>query len=138
MKNMDLARFIRQDIAQMDEYNPVPSLWDLSKKFNQEPIEVLKLDAGENQFGYSSMVVKALNVSNFFNFYPDPQYIELRKAIATYVGVGLENITVGSGSDELLDLILRLILDYGEKVISCPPTFGMYSCLLYTSPSPRD
>src|SRR5437588_9219438 len=126
MNKVNLSEFIRSDIAKMEEYIPVPSLWDLNEKFG----EVIKLDAGENQFGYSPKVAKALSNADFFNYYPDPEYKELRKALALYTGSKMENIMVGAGSDELLDLLLRLILDRGDEVINCPPTFGMYSALI--------
>lgn len=117
---------IRKDIAAMSAYIPVASLWDLSKKFKQKPEEVIKLDANENQFAYSPSVTEALQ-TGLFNFYPDPEYKELRQALSSYTSIPLANIMVGSGSDELLDLLFRLILDEGDKVINCPPTFGMYA-----------
>jgi histidinol-phosphate aminotransferase len=43
-----------------------------------------------------------------------------------YTGMGQEYIAVGSGSDELIDNLLRISLEPGDKVINCPPTFGMY------------
>lgn len=121
MKKINLTNFIRKDIAGMVAYAPV--------KYIQQPSEIAKLDAGENQFGYSPRVADVLKNSQFFNFYPDPEYKELRKAIAKYVGTSINNIMVGSGSDELLDLLFRLILEQGDKIINCPPTFGMYSVL---------
>lgn len=110
----------------MSAYIPVASLWDLSKKFKQKPEELIKLDAGENQAGYSPSVTEALR-NELFNFYPDPEYKQLREALSSYASVPVANIMVGSGSDELLDLLFRLILDEGDKVINCPPTFGMYA-----------
>lgn len=50
----------------------------------------------------------------------------MRKLLENYTGFDSEYIAVGSGSDELIDLILRLSLEPGDKVINCPPTFGMY------------
>lgn len=113
----------------MEEYKAVPSLWDLSKKFDLPINEVIKLDAGENQFGYSIKVAKALKKADLFNYYPDPEYKDLRKALALYTRSKMENIMIGSGSDELLDLLLRLILNENDEIINCPPTFGMYSIL---------
>ncbi|HHT9138911.1 MAG TPA: histidinol-phosphate transaminase [Candidatus Wunengus sp. YC60] len=129
MNKINVTDFIRRDITRMDEYIPVPSLWDLSIKFNKRLDDVIKLDAGENQFGYGQSVSEALKNGKYLNYYPDPEYKELRRSIAKYVGVRLDNIMVGSGSDELLDLLLRLVLEPGDKVINCPPTFGIYSVL---------
>lgn len=122
---VSLSQFIRSDMKNMEEYIPANSLWDLQKKFGK----IIKLDAGENQFGYSPKVAKAIQNANLFNFYPDPEYKELRKALVSYTGSGMENIMVSAGSDELIDLLLRLILDQDDEVINCPPTFRMYSVL---------
>lgn len=129
MKNVNLNATIRKDIAEMEEYVPVASVWDLADKFGKNPGETIKLDAGENQMGFSPKVLMALNTQGLFNFYPDPEYKELRQALADYTDVSAENIMVGSGSDELLDLLFRLVLEEGDKIINCPPTFGMYPVL---------
>lgn len=129
MKKFNINTAIRRDIAEMEEYIPVASLWDLAGKYNQQLQDVTKLDAGENQFGFPPKVLEALNTRGLFNFYPDPEYKELRQTLAIYTDVSVESIMVGSGSDELLDLLFRLILEDDDKVINCPPTFGMYPVL---------
>lgn len=123
MKQINVKAFIRADISKMESYIPVPSLWDLGENF-------IKLDQNENPYGFSPKINKALADYKLYNYYPDPECKELRKILAGYVGVKEENITVGSGSDELLDLILRLVLNQGDKVINCPPTFGIYPKLI--------
>lgn len=117
-----INNFIRNDIADMKAYTPSPRL--LEKK------NWIKLDAGENAFGYSPTIRKALVSRCEFNRYPDPEYTTLRRRIAKYAGVRLESIIVGNGSDELLDLLFRLLLNIDDEVISCPPTFGMYEPLI--------
>jgi histidinol-phosphate aminotransferase len=129
MKKLNLKTIIRKDIAEMEEYTPVTSLWDLADTYDLKIPDVIKLDAGENQLGFSSKVLEALNTQGLFNFYPDPEYKELRQALASYTRAPIESIIVGSGSDELLDLLFRLVLEAGDKVINCPPTFGMYPVL---------
>lgn len=123
MKQINLDEFIRVDISKMEFYIPVLSLWDLGE-------DSIKLDQGENPYGFSPKINKALADYELYNYYPDPEYKELRKILASYVAVEEENIMVGSGSDELLDLILRLVLNQGDKVINCPPSFGIYPKLI--------
>ncbi len=119
---MNLTKFVRSEIFNMKEYITVPSFWDLGEDY-------IKLDAGENPYGFSPKINKALADYKYFNYYPDPEYKELRKALAKYAGVKTEELMVGSGSDELLDLTMRLFLNEGDKAINCPPTFGMYTFL---------
>jgi len=51
----------------------------------------------------------------------------LRKSLAAFTGIGAEYLLAGSGADELIDLLMRVFLEPGDCVLSCPPTFGMYS-----------
>jgi histidinol-phosphate aminotransferase len=62
------------------------------------------------------------------NRYPEPQPHALLEAMADYCGVGAENVVVGRGSDELIDLLTRVFCEAGrDAVVICPPTFGMYA-----------
>lgn len=61
------------------------------------------------------------------NRYPEPQPRELRSALADLYGVGTENVWIGRGSDEAIDLLMRAFCRAGrDAVISIEPTFGMY------------
>lgn len=63
----------------------------------------------------------------FPHIYPDPESRRLRKQLSQDCGLPSENIIVGCGADELLDLILRVVLEPGDRIINTPPTFGMYA-----------
>src|SRR5207248_5143684 len=76
------------------------------------------LDANENSYG-SPLV-------NQYNRYPDPLQWKLKEAISAIKGVPEQNIFVGNGSDEVIDLAYRIFCNEGDNVIICPPTYGMY------------
>lgn len=80
------------------------------------------LDANENAFG---SVVKA-PYGLTLNRYPDPFSKELKHALSHYVGLSEEHIFVGVGSDEVIDLLIRLFVGPREEVILFEPTYGMY------------
>ncbi len=63
---------------------------------------------------------------DFPHIYPDPESRTLRKSLAQFTGVDEDYLLAGSGADELLDLLMRVFLEPGECILSCPPTFGMY------------
>ncbi len=78
------------------------------------------LDANENSFGSAGSVA--------FNRYPDPLQQELKQRIAALKGVQPEQIFLGNGSDEAIDLLLRTLCEpHRDEAIICPPTYGMYS-----------
>ena len=89
----------------------------------------VKLDANENPYGPSPRVLQAISESEALHTYPDAEQRTLRAALAEYAGLATENIIVGNGSDEVLDMIIRLLLEPGDRVLSCIPTFGMYKFL---------
>jgi histidinol-phosphate aminotransferase len=83
------------------------------------------LDANENAFGSPTNPGESLEVN--FNRYPDPLQWQLKFELARIKGVPAENIFIGNGSDEVIDLAYRIFCNPGkDNVIICPPTYGMY------------
>eukprot|EP00959_Pyramimonas_sp_CCMP1952_P136192 2849376-Pyramimonas_sp.AAC.3 len=72
-------------------------------------------------------VAQALGSMSFPNIYPDPESRQLREMLAQDVGVPAEAILAGAGADELIDLLMRCVLDPGDCIVNCSPTFGMYA-----------
>ena len=84
------------------------------------------LDANENALG--PPLDKSANQIELER-YPDPYQIPLKKKWAAYRGHGLEpsNIFVGVGSDEAIDLLMRIFCRPAQdKIMQLPPTYGMY------------
>ena len=121
-----IEKMIRSDLFRLKAYQPIIPPEVLSQQAGVPTEGVIKLDGNENPYGCSPRVGRALADYPFYHIYPDPEQREIRKALAAYVGVDAANIVAGAGSDELIDLILRLFLEPGDGVINCVPTFGMY------------
>ncbi|KAI9460767.1 pyridoxal phosphate-dependent transferase [Boletus coccyginus] len=93
------------------------------------------LDANENALGHSiessSKIPPELQDALHANLnrYPDPSYDEIKSRIAALRGLPSEkHVFLGVGSDEVIDLIMRVCVAPGhEKVLITPPTYGMYS-----------
>ena len=65
---------------------------------------------------------------NGYNRYPDPSQARLKRRIAEIKGVDVQNIFVGSGSDEAIDLCFRIFCNPGlDNAIAIAPSYGMYS-----------
>jgi histidinol-phosphate aminotransferase len=123
---MDIKRLIRSELVTMKSYAPVEPTDVLSRRAELSAGRIVKLDGNENPYGCSPQVSQALATYPYYHNYPDPEQRDLRKALEEYTGLGRQHIVCGMGSDELIDLILRLLLRPGDEVINCPPTFGMY------------
>ena len=112
MKQLSIEQLVRPMIKEIIPYR---SARDEFEDFDAEKIF---LDANENPF------------ENGFNRYPDPLQRKLKRTLADIKQVKSEQILLGNGSDEVLDLIFRTFCEPGEEeVLILPPTYGMYSVL---------
>src|ERR1041385_7360767 len=87
------------------------------------------LDANENSFGspLGSLPFFRQGQGVSLNRYPDPLQWELKEKISQVKGVPAENIFLGNGSDEAIDILYRAFCNPGkDSVILVPPTYGMY------------
>ncbi len=109
---MDLTKLVRENILQLKPYTSARST----------NLSGILLDANENAFG---SIVGDLNLE--LNRYPDPNQTVLRKKLADFLAINYENLFFGVGSDEIIDLLLKIFC-YPNKdnVIICEPTYGMY------------
>ncbi|MEH6762928.1 MAG: histidinol-phosphate transaminase [Aequorivita antarctica] len=112
IKKYNIQSLIRPNVAKMKPYS---SARDEFKDFDSE---MIFLDANENPF--------ETNV----NRYPDPQQRKLKDILSKQKNIPSNQILLGNGSDEVLDLIFRAFCEPSkDNIITLPPTYGMYSVL---------
>ena len=100
----------------------VPSYW-------HRPGEQICLHLGESPFPPTESVQQAIrDAASVANYYPDTNAVALRDDLAGYVGhkVRPEQIIVGNGSDDLIQLVVQTFLSKGGTVVSFEPTFFYY------------
>lgn len=119
--------FVRLHLQELEEYQPIEPSDVLAQRLNIPVEDIIKLDGNENPYGPEPNVYGALSGYKNYHIYPDPAQRVMRQALSDYTLMNPSNIVVGSGCDELIDLLLRLTLEPGDEVIDCIPTFGMYS-----------
>jgi histidinol-phosphate aminotransferase len=107
----ELEDHIRENIKKLKAYSSARSEFKGSGS--------VFLDANENCYGSP--------LHENFNRYPDPLQWELKEKISSIKGVPPQNIFLGNGSDEAIDLLFRIFCNPAkDNVIVCPPTYGMY------------
>jgi histidinol-phosphate aminotransferase len=110
--SFDIQKLVRSHIADLQPYSSARDEFDPVER------EVVYLDANENPF------------DNGVNRYPDPQQRKLKEVIARRRGVTANQLLLGNGSDEVLDLIFRAFcIPNQDRIIVMPPTYGMYNVL---------
>lgn len=108
----NLNKLVRENVKRLKPYSTAR---DEFKDFYKE---MVFLDANENPF------------DNGANRYPDPQQKKVKEVLAQRKGLEVQNILLGNGSDEVLDLIFRAFCEpKTDNVVTLPPTYGMYGVL---------
>jgi len=127
MTSGGIDRLIRPDLVTFSGYTASTSPETLTGKVEVPVESIIKLDANENPYGCSPRVNQALATCSYLNIYPDDGQTRLRKLLEEYTSIDAGHIVAGSGSNQLIDLVLRLLITNGDEVINCVPTFGIYS-----------
>ena len=111
--NFDINNLVRENVKSMKPYS---SARDEFEDF--DTVDMVFLDANENPF------------QNGVNRYPDPQQSSVKVVLSKLKNVKPNQILIGNGSDEVLDLIFRAFCEpKADNIISLPPTYGMYGVL---------
>ena len=111
--NFDINTLVRENVKSMMPYS---SARDEFEDF--DTADMIFLDANENPF------------ENGVNRYPDPQQSSVKVVLAKQKKVKTNQILLGNGSDEVLDLLFRAFCEPKvDNVITLPPTYGMYGVL---------
>ncbi len=112
----NINSLVRENVLRLKPYSSARD------EFKGSTENMIFLDANENPF------------ENGVNRYPDPQQRNVKSILAEQNGVKPENILLGNGSDEVLDLIYRAFCEPArDNVITLPPTYGMYKVLADTN-----
>ncbi len=116
--DFNLETLVRENIKRMTPYS--------SARHEFSGDATIFLDANENSLG-SSANPGPNDVELNLNRYPDPLQQHLKAKISRIKGVPSQNIFLGNGSDEAIDLLYRIFCEPGrDNVIILPPTYGMY------------
>ena len=104
----DIQKILRPHLQQISSYS--------SARDEYKGKEGIFLDANENTIA-----------TNKFNRYPDPHQHELKTLLASIKNIAIENIFLGNGSDEAIDLLIRAFCEpKNDNILLMPPTYGMY------------
>lgn len=111
-------------------YTWEPSNTAIAARYGLRPEDILRFDTNTSPLP-PPFTVEAL-AGPFeppLNEYPDSSYAELTAAAAAYAGVGPDEVIVGAGADEVLDLVAKAYLPAGASALVPIPTYGMYGVL---------
>ncbi len=120
---------MRDAIKKLNQYQPGRGVEDAARECGLDLKKIIKLASNENPLGPSPKALTAMRKSaGSAHIYPD-NYERLREKIAKKVGAKKENIVLGSGSDELIEIIAEVFLEPGKSVLASNPTFSEYELI---------
>ena len=125
-RRFELDAALRPALRGMDGYEPIEPPEEAAARYGVAPADVVKLDGNENPYGPSPRARKALAGGYEAHRYPDPDQRRLRAALAARHAIPESSIVAGAGADELIDLVFRVFIDPGDRIVIASPTFGMY------------
>lgn len=113
---MNLKNLVGRHIQKLVPYEPGKPLEDLQREYGIK--KAVKLASNENPLGPSPFAVKALRKKiGAVHWYPDGDAHNLKEAIGRWLGVQKENLVIGNGSNEIIELIVRTFLLPGENAV---------------------
>ena len=116
MSKINLDILVRKNILEMNSYSSARD------EFENKKQKLVFLDANESPF------------QNEINRYPNNKHIDLKQSLLELNQLSNGQIVLGNGTDEILDLIMRVFCDpSSDKIITIPPTYGMYDVIAKTN-----
>lgn len=110
---MNIKKLVRSNILNLKPYTSARDMYNSG----------ILLDANENSFGSTFTGINGLQL----NRYPDPHQKDLKKITGIFYSIAEENLFFGVGSDEIIDLLIRIFCEPGKNQVIIPePTYGMY------------
>ncbi|GEM_PF-156460 len=112
-------------IKSLPEYVAGRTIEEIKQKYNLK--EVYKLASNENILGPCPQVIKYLkeNLSDI-NYYPDADALKVRSKIAEHYGVDLDNVIMGNGTDQIIEMICDCFIGVGDNIVIADPNFLIY------------
>jgi histidinol-phosphate aminotransferase len=120
-----MESLVNPHVLQIDPYKPGKPVEDIQRKFKLD--RVVKLASNENMLPIPGNVRNAIvDELSQVHSYPDSDNYYLRRRIAAYNGVAMDNVIAGAGSVEIIQMVIRAFLKPGETVVTSEKTFSLY------------
>jgi len=123
------VREVLNEAQRLSAYDVGETINKLARRLNKKPHEILKLNSNENFFvplDFLRDVLKEVVEEVDPRVYPRDEIVDLKEALGRYVNASPEQIVIGTGSDQLIDITCKMFLRRGDEAIAIAPTFSIY------------
>lgn len=124
---VDYQSLAVKGVQALSPYQPGKPIDELARELGLNPAEIVKLASNENPLGPSDKALAAARAAlDEMCLYPDGNGFELKQALSKRFGVAMNQITLGNGSNDLLEVIARCFVDASSEVIYSQYAFAVY------------
>ena len=123
----DFLALAQPGVQKLSPYVPGKPVDELARELDLDPSTIVKLASNENPLGPSPKAIEAIKAQlDELTRYPDGNGFVLKSKLAERYGVGVEQVTLGNGSNDILELVARAYLAPGLNAIFSEHAFAVY------------
>ena len=123
----DFLALAQPGVQKLSPYVPGKPVDELARELDLDPQSIVKLASNENPLGPSPKVIDAIKTQlDELTRYPDGNGFVLKQKLAQRYGVGIEQVTLGNGSNDILELVARAYLAPGLNAVFSEHAFAVY------------
>jgi len=127
MSKVDFSKLANTGVQGLHPYQPGKPIDELAREFNLDPKNIIKLASNENPMGPSEKALAAIK-SELADLtrYPDGNGFELKTTLSEKLCVKTSQITLGNGSSDILEFIVKCFVSDGDEVMVSQHAFAIY------------
>lgn len=123
----DFLALAQSSVQQLSPYIPGKPVDELARELNLDPAHIVKLASNENPLGASPKALEAIAAAvGELTRYPDGNGYSLKVKLAERAKVGIDHVTLGNGSNDILELVARAYLAPGVNAVFSQHAFAVY------------
>lgn len=127
---MSIQQFANQFVCDLVAYEPGKPIEETARELGLDPETIVKLASNENPLGPAPAAIEAMKKeASGVHIYPDGGGYKLRQALADHHGLGLENVVLGNGSNEIIELLCHCFLNPKTELIAAEHAFVVYKLM---------
>lgn len=127
LMTVDFSKLAVEGVQKLSPYQPGKPIDELAREFNLNPADIIKLASNENPLGPSEKALQAIEKElKDLTRYPDGNGFELKKTLSEKLGVSTKQITLGNGSSDILEFIVKVFVNSGDEVVVSQHAFAIY------------
>ena len=127
---MSIEQYANRFVCDLVAYEPGKPIDETARELGLNPEQIVKVASNENPLGPAPMALDAIrSAAEDMHIYPDGGGYKLRSALAEKYDLGMENVVLGNGSNEIIELLCHCFLNKDAELIAAEHAFVVYKLM---------